>query len=495
MSLLLDALQRASKEREKAAAAALASESNAPMDTSASELTLESSPASAPPGQTALPALELEPVAPSLQTINSTTDAPLALPSAHEDVSVDIEPPAALPEQAQPVVEEVLPPDVHVEHVVAPDLEEPTPVAPEELEPTKKPSSTLSQATQPASIVETPAAVVTAQDDRKASSPSKTKLRSRARNVAIALGSTSVALAAGSFFFGFWDQWLGQSGTRYLATQPASSTRDRAVAALEPTPIASSPKASLLITAKPQRQPLPRTKSAAPSSSHESNAPNSAIPESSPSAHAVSVKRSEGGPPPLETGYAALTHGRLDEAAQAYRQALSINPDERDALLGLANIAHRQRRSDDARELYQRALRLDPDNSVAKAGLLAVIAESDARSAGGLARDLTERYPQSAAALATLGNILAREGSYGDAQQAFFKAVSLEPENALYAFNLAVALDRLHKNDLAANYYERAVALAEKSGSPDVVPRATATQRARQLRESRDNDQSGTSTP
>ena len=195
------------------------------------------------------------------------------------------------------------------------------------------------------------------------------------------------------------------------------------------------------------------------------------------------------GPTSLEAGYAALTQGRLDDAAAAYRRALMGNAEERDALLGLAHIAHRQGHPAEARDLYRRVLRQDPENAVANAGLLALLSEDEQQNAGGLARELSERNPGSAAAFATLGSIMAREGRLADAQQAFFKAANLEPENSLHAYNLAVALDRLHKPDLATRYYERAIALADKSGAPNAIPRAIALQRLAQLNAARPREE------
>lgn len=186
----------------------------------------------------------------------------------------------------------------------------------------------------------------------------------------------------------------------------------------------------------------------------------------------------------LDSGYAALTEGRLDDAAVAYRQVLKSNPEERDALLGLAHIAHRQGRPDEARQLYQRVLHQDPTQATATAGLLALQTDEDIQTATRLAQEATERTPESATAFATLGNLLVREGRLADAQQAFFRAMSLEPENCFHAYNLAVALDRLHKYDLALRYYESALTLAEKSpaGVQSNFPKGSAQLRREQLR-------------
>ena len=117
-------------------------------------------------------------------------------------------------------------------------------------------------------------------------------------------------------------------------------------------------------------------------------------------------------------------------------------------------------------------------------GVLEVSAEGDARLAASRARELAERNPDSPAALATLGGMLAREGRIGEAQQAYFRALSLEPANAFHAYNLAVALDRLHKTAQAATYYERAIALGKGLTSAEQAnfPSSTAESRLSQIR-------------
>lgn len=179
-----------------------------------------------------------------------------------------------------------------------------------------------------------------------------------------------------------------------------------------------------------------------------------------------------------------MTQGRLDEARSAYHRVLQAQPEDRDALLGLAYIAQVQGRSDEARDLYRRVLRQEPDNTTANAGLLALLANSGLSNThtSGLARDLSERHPRSAAAYATLGDLMVREGHLADAQQAYFKAVALEAGNARYTYNLAVALDRLHKSEQALSYYERAITLSTKAATPDPIPQDIIRQRIEQLR-------------
>ena len=65
----------------------------------------------------------------------------------------------------------------------------------------------------------------------------------------------------------------------------------------------------------------------------------------------------------------------------------------------------------------------------------------------------------------TLGNQLAQQGRWAEAQQEYFKAFAAEPDNADFAYNLAVSLDHLRQPRLALEYYRHALALAKTRGA------------------------------
>jgi len=164
----------------------------------------------------------------------------------------------------------------------------------------------------------------------------------------------------------------------------------------------------------------------------------------------------------LETGYAALLDGKLDAAAQAYGQALNDNPEERDALLGLAYIAHKTGQREQAQDLYRRVLRQDPNNAVANAGLIGLDTDADSALTASRARGLAQQQPDSAAAVALAAGVLARDGQVADAAPLFARAQQLEPTNAMHAYNYAVALDRLGQHPAARIQYEKAMQLANR---------------------------------
>jgi len=71
------------------------------------------------------------------------------------------------------------------------------------------------------------------------------------------------------------------------------------------------------------------------------------------------------------------------------------------------------------------------------------------------------------------------QGRWAEAQQHYFKAFAADPDNADFAYNLAVSLDHLRQSGLALEYYRRALALAEKRGASFEL--AAARSRAQQL--------------
>lgn len=160
---------------------------------------------------------------------------------------------------------------------------------------------------------------------------------------------------------------------------------------------------------------------------------------------------------PLREGYQALSEGRMNDAEQLYQEVIVKHPHERDALLGLAVIAHRQMQTERATDLYQQVLREDPGNSTATAALVTLLVQVDPVAAESRIKQLLDQKSTSPELHHVLGSVLARQKRWGEAQQSFFRAYSLAPGNAQYAYNLAVALDHLNKPAAALPYYEKTV--------------------------------------
>lgn len=164
--------------------------------------------------------------------------------------------------------------------------------------------------------------------------------------------------------------------------------------------------------------------------------------------------------PVLNRAYEALQAERPDEARSDYEQVLRGDPKNVDALLGLATLAARQGLTERAESLYLRALESDPKDVNAQAGLINLKGQGDPAFSESRLRTLLASQPDSPALNFALGNFYARQNRWSDAQQAYFRAYAVEPDNADYLFNLAVSLDHLHQNKLAAQHYQMALQAA-----------------------------------
>lgn len=504
MSLLLDALNRASKERQKAVAATVA---DAPP---AEPLQWEPVPAAVldVPVVQPQPEPQLEPTAPqdpdgpdtwelSLAQ-DGVPDAPTS-PPAPAFVSEPVAPPAPIP-----VV-------LAAPHV----LPEPAPVSTQ----TQVHSPAGSLAAPPQStavephlhvappVVPVPPSQVAREILRASAIPSVSAGANRRRIWMLGGLALVLALVLGVVFSGLLGdpgQLLGLGGSSSLATAPTvtPSAGVPAVPAPLPATVASAadvvvasasaplpgsadgapvetPPAPPLVAVPPVLNakavkpvtPLPTTKVHPVPPSAQGSGARMPAPSSSDAGSPASegtlragglprsaIATSTRAPGLLEQGYAALLDGRFDAAAQAYRQALRANAQERDALLGLAYISQQKGQRAEAQAYYREVLRQEPTNAIATAGLQALDARPESTALNPMA-DAAVGQADSAAAMAAAGSALVREGRLGDAAQAFARAQSLEPANPLHAYNHAVAQDRMGRYELALRLYENVLQL------------------------------------
>ena len=183
--------------------------------------------------------------------------------------------------------------------------------------------------------------------------------------------------------------------------------------------------------------------------------------------------------PVLEGAYQAFNAGDLTRARDDYQRVLRNNPDNRDALLGLAAVEMQARRYDAAAGFYTRVLELDPRDAYAQAGLIGLKGQVDPLTAESQLKNMIAAQPEASFLNFTLGNQYAAQGRWAEAQQAYFRAYSGDPAHPDFAYNLAVSLDQMHQAKPALEYYRRALALAQ--GRPVSFDRAEVSKRMTQL--------------
>lgn len=229
-----------------------------------------------------------------------------------------------------------------------------------------------------------------------------------------------------------------------------------ALAAIDPPPKA----APVEPPAPPPKQPMKSRRDDAVALS----VPPAPTPAASTSrvAQPISIERSREATsidPAVLAGYQAYREGNLEAARQHYAEALRRDASNRDALLGLAAIAQQQSQDAAAAHYYRQVLALDPRDPVAHAGMSALLDAIDNAGAESRLKQLLAQQPHSAALYFALGNHYAEQLRWSEAQQAYFEAVRLAPDDGQVVFNLAVSLDHLSQGKIAAQYYQRALQL------------------------------------
>jgi tetratricopeptide (TPR) repeat protein len=309
--------------------------------------------------------------------------------------------------------------------------------------------------------------------------------------------------ALGAFALGtvgyFWVQLRPPPALASAVPRPTGGEGSAVVAAQNPPVATATAAAQNAIPGLPGADPAaaPAAAGAPPQPQIAATAPPSAAPSpvkpapraapapqprSSP-APAGDVSVSRAAPqvhPRVDSAYSAYLAGDLNAARTDYQQALREDPANRDALLGIAALDVRSGRFEAAEATYLRLLQSDPRDSHAQAALISLRgARMDPLLAESRVKSLIALDPGAYELYFTLGNQFAQQARWAEAQQQYFKAFSGDPENADFAYNLAVSLDHLGQGKPALEYYRRALTLAEKRGSS--FDAGAARERAAQL--------------
>jgi cytochrome c-type biogenesis protein CcmH/NrfG len=171
----------------------------------------------------------------------------------------------------------------------------------------------------------------------------------------------------------------------------------------------------------------------------------------------------------LLEAYQALNHREYIVAQQQYQQVLQGDMRNIDALLGMAVIAQQQGRDADAQAWDEKVLEVEPRNAIALSLMASYQANNDIIAEESKLKSMLVQQPEAASFHAALGNLYANQNQWQIAQEAFFNACRFAPNNADYAFNLAISLDHMAKYSLALEQYQRALKLLNLSAvaSPD----------------------------
>ena len=176
--------------------------------------------------------------------------------------------------------------------------------------------------------------------------------------------------------------------------------------------------------------------------------------------HVTKVTRRDTVSPQLTRAFDAFQSADSSTATQLWNDIVARDPDNRDALLGLAAAAVQAGQPRDAMNYYARVLRARPLDGVAQASLIALSDRLESGEAESRTKLLLHDDPKAAYLHFILGNVYAAESRWALAQESYFNAYSLDNSNPDYVFNLAVSLDHLAQAKAALGLYRRALQLA-----------------------------------
>jgi len=159
-------------------------------------------------------------------------------------------------------------------------------------------------------------------------------------------------------------------------------------------------------------------------------------------------------------GNALSNLGRYEEAIEAYKQAININPKYAYPYNGLGNVLIHFGRSEEAIEVYKQAIIVDPKEATPYNGL------GNALSNLGRSEEALEVYkqaininPKDVYSYNGLGNALSDLGRNEEAIEAYKQAIIVDPKEALPYYRLGNSLSDLGRNEEAIEAFETFIKL------------------------------------
>jgi Flp pilus assembly protein TadD len=134
--------------------------------------------------------------------------------------------------------------------------------------------------------------------------------------------------------------------------------------------------------------------------------------------------------------------GDSAQAIDTYKNILSTEPTNEDALFGLASTYHRLGNLESARPYYGRLLKINPTHREGLNNFLALVSDESPQEALAELERLEQRNPDFSPIPAQQSLVLAKLGYADQAREKILRAIELSPDNLTYKYNLAVMLDK-----------------------------------------------------
>lgn len=144
----------------------------------------------------------------------------------------------------------------------------------------------------------------------------------------------------------------------------------------------------------------------------------------------------------LNRAYTALMGGDAESAIEIYKNVLSTEPKNQDALFGLAATYHRLGDIEKARPYYGQLLKVNPNHREGLNNFLVLVSDESPQEALAELDRLAERNPTFSPIPAQQAVVLEKLGATKEAEAKMLHALELAPDSLTYKYNLAIMLDR-----------------------------------------------------
>jgi len=165
-------------------------------------------------------------------------------------------------------------------------------------------------------------------------------------------------------------------------------------------------------------------------------------------------------------GAALMDLGSTEEAAEAFKKVIYLNPKYADGFSNLGVILKKQGKLEDAAKAFEKAIALKPNYAEAYNNLGVTLEQNgNLNKAINLYKKSIILKPNYAEAYNNLGNVLKSQGKLKEAIDAYEKAISINPKYAEAFNNLGVAFQSQHRSAEALTAYKNAISLKPEYAS------------------------------
>jgi len=178
----------------------------------------------------------------------------------------------------------------------------------------------------------------------------------------------------------------------------------------------------------------------------------------------------------------ALKLERYSSALELYEKLYKKNSRDQQVLMGLAVSQQYSGFTESAIATYEELLKKHPRHSGALVNLMGLLEQRQPAVALKKLQKLWSKNQNNPSVVAQLGLVSAKMGDFKSSTRYLGIAASLEPENALHYYNLAIVMDQAQSHNYAIEYYQKALEVDVAHNGGGAIPREQVYDRLAELR-------------